>query len=393
MDKSNNPNTHSGIRKKLRIIGLGALLIALATSAAGIGLRLYKGAAVESWTSEQSIPTVALVALHATPAASEVVLPGNVRAFIDAPIYSRVGGYLKSWNVDIGAHVKAGQVLATIETPELDQQLLQAQADLATARANEQLSATTTARWARMLAAESVSKQEAEEKAGDHAAKKAIVAAAEANVARLRATASFKTIVSPFAGVVTARKTDIGALINAGAGSAPELFRVADASKVRVYVNVPQHYTAFLNKGGIARLIVPERPNEPVPAIITDSSQAITESSRTMLVQLEADNAKGALLPGSYVDVHFPLSDRAGLLRLPVSALVFRRHGLEVATLGANNKVVLKPVSLGRDFGTEVEIIGGIGVSDQVIDSPPDSLAEGDTVRLATPAANRGAGG
>ena len=393
MDKSDIPTTHTGIRKKLRIMGLSALLIALATSAGGIGLRLYKGAAVESWTSEQAIPTVALVSLHATPAASEVVLPGNVRAFIDAPIYSRVGGYLKSWNVDIGAHVKAGQVLATIETPELEQQLLQAQADLATARANEQLSATTTARWERMLAAESVSKQEAEEKAGDHAAKKAIVAAAEANVARLRATASFKTIVAPFAGVVTARKTDIGALINAGAGSGQELFRVVDASKVRVYVNVPQQYTAFLNKGGVARLQVPERPNEPVPATITDSSQAITESSRTMLVQLEADNSKGALLPGAYVDVHFPLSDRAGLLRLPVSALVFRRHGLEVATLGANNKVVLKQVSLGRDFGTEVEIIGGISVGDQVIDSPPDSLAEGDTVRLATPATNRGAGG
>ena len=392
MERLDPEAVNPAVRRRLKVFGICALLVGLATTAAGLGLRLYERVTVRDWTEEQAIPTVRLVTFHTTPAQREVVLPGTVRAFVDASIYARVNGYLKRWNVDIGAHVKAGEVLATIETPELDQQLLQAEADLATARANEQLSATTAARWERMLASDSVSKQEAEEKAGDHAAKKAIVAAAEANVARLQATAAFKQIVAPFAGVITARKTDIGALINAGAGIGQELFRLADARKVRVYAEVPQPYTAFLTKGGVARLQVPERPTEPVMATLTDLSQAINESSRTMLVELEADNAKAALLPGSYVDVHFEIPDRAGLLRLPVSALVFRRDGLKVATLGADHKVAFKSIGLGRDFGTEVEVISGLAAGAAVIDSPPDSLSEGETVRLQAVAANKSEG-
>jgi RND family efflux transporter MFP subunit len=237
-----------------------------------------------------------------------------------------------------------------------------------------------------MLESDSVSKQEADEKLGDHAARQAIVAAAQANVARLRATASFKAIVAPFGGVVTARRTDIGALINAGAGTGQELFRVADARRLRIYVDVPQHYTDLLRKGVAARLQLPERPGEPVIATVTDAAQAISESSRTMLVQLEADNPKGTVLPGSYVDVHFQVPGRAGLARLPVSALLFRDRGLEVATVAAGNKVRLRHVELGRDFGTEVEVLGGLAAGDRVIDSPPDSIAEGDLVRLAASA-------
>jgi RND family efflux transporter MFP subunit len=371
-------------RRKLRLIGVAALLIALATTAAGIGLRLYQGSEVARWTDEQAIPTVSLVAVRQAAAERVIVLPGTIRAYIDAPIYARVSGYLKRWYVDIGARVKAEQLLAEIETPELDQQLLQIEADLATARANEQLAATTAARWQRMLASDSVSKQEADEKEGDHAAKKAIVTAAEANVQRLRATAAFKRIVAPFAGVVTARKTDIGALINAGAGSGQELFRIADAHRLRIYVDVPQSYTGLIKKGVVARLRVPETPNQSATATVTDSSQAISESSRTMLVQLEADNSTGALLPGSYVDVHFELAEHAGALRLPVSALLFRQHGLKVATVGPNDRVVLKSVTLGRDFGTEVEVVTGLSEIDRVIDNPPDSLGDGDAIRVAT---------
>jgi RND family efflux transporter MFP subunit len=374
---------------RVRRAGRVALGVALLVAAVGIGLRLYEGRQVARWTEAQAVPTVALVTPKAGGAAREIVLPGTIRAFIDAPINARVNGYLKRWFVDIGAPVKAGQVLAEIETPELDQQLLQAEADLATARANMQLAALTAGRWARMRATDAVSQQEADEKTGDYAAKQAIVAAAEANVARLKATTQFKNIVAPFAGIVTARKTDVGALINVGSANGQELFRVADSRRVRVYVDVPQSYAAVVKKGAVAKLRVPERPEQVFPALVTDSSQAISESSRTMLVELEADNGKGLLLPGSYVDVHFAPAERTTLMRLPVSALIFRRDGLRVAVVGADDKVAFRAIALGRDFGTEVEVVSGLGEHDRVIDNPPDSLSDGDQVRVAVPAAAR----
>jgi RND family efflux transporter MFP subunit len=380
------PPDNPTLRRKLRTLGIAALVVALATTIAGVGLRLYQASGVARWTSEQAIPTVTVVTPRTTVAERELVLPGTVRAFIDAPIYARVSGYLKRWYVDIGAPVKAGQLLAELETPELDQQLLQAEADLASARANEQLAATTAARWQRMLASDSVSKQEADEKQGDHEAKRATVAAAQANVARLKATAAFKLITAPFAGVLTARRTDVGALINAGAGSGQELFRVADSRTVRVYVDVPQAYAVMLRTGIGAELHVPENPGKTVAAKVTDTSGSIAETSRTMLVELAADNSSGALLPGSYVDVHFQMPERAGALRLPVSALLFRQHGLKVATVGPGNKVILKSIELGRDFGTEVEVVSGIAAEERVIDNPADGLGDGDTVRVAAAA-------
>lgn len=369
--------------RRLLVVGTGIIIVALATAVWGIVSRARASSDLRQWTEERARPTVSLIQLVRADSEQELILPGTLRAYIDAPIYARVSGYLRRWYVDIGAHVGAGQVLAEIETPELDQQLLQAKADLATSRANERLSASTTARWTKMLAADSVPQQEADEKAGDYEAKKAIVAAAEANVARLRATASFKSIVAPFAGVVTARRTDVGALINAGASAGQELFRVADTHKSRIYVDVPQAYSGMIATGTQAVLHVPERPGKEYPAVVTDTSASISENSRTMLVQLLADNANGALLPGSYVDVTFKLAVQQGILRLPVSALLFRRHGLEVATLGTDDQVVLKQVVLGRDFGTEVEVATGISSSDRVIDSPPDSLAAGDRVSVA----------
>ena len=256
--------------RRLRILGVAALIIALGAAGWGIASRAKAGIGLRDWTEQRARPTVALIGLMRTNSDQVLVLPGTLRAYIDAPIYARVSGYVKRWYVDIGAHVKAGEVLAEIETPELDQQLLQAQADLATAQANERLSASTSTRWAKMLESDSVPRQEADEKAGDHEAKKAIVSAAEANVARLRATSSFKKIVAPFAGVVTARRTDVGALINAGAGAGQELFRVADIHKARIYVDVPQTYTGALHAGTTAVLRVPERPGDVFSAVVTD---------------------------------------------------------------------------------------------------------------------------
>ena len=376
-------NDQRSLYRRLRIVGIGVVIVALVTAGWGIVSRARAASHLRQWTEDRARPTVSLIELVRADSDKELVLPGTLRAYIDAPIYARVSGYLKRWHVDIGAHVKAGQVLAEIETPELDQQLLQAQADLATSRANERLSQTTTARWAKMLASDSVPQQEADEKAGDYEAKKAIVAAAEANVERLRATASFKKIVAPFDGVVTARRTDVGALINAGAGAGQELFRVADTRKARIYVDVPQTYAGELHVGTQAVLRLPERPGDGSSAVVTDTSASISENSRTMLVQLVADNADGALLPGSYVDVTFKLAVQPGILRLPISALLFRRRGLEVATLGPGDRVAMKKVALGRDYGTEVEVVTGLTSSDRVIDSPPDSLADGDRVRLA----------
>jgi RND family efflux transporter MFP subunit len=378
------PSTDGSISiQRLRLAGICVVALALVAVAWGIVSRARAGSQLQQWTEARARPTVALLELTRASASPELKLPGTLRAYIDAPIYARVSGYLKRWYVDIGAHVRAGQLLAEIETPELDQQLLQAEADLATSRANERLSATTSARWAKMLVADSVPQQEADEKAGDYEAKKAIVAAAEANVARLRATASFKKIVAPFAGIVTARRTDVGALINAGAGAGQELFRISDTHRARIYVDVPQAYADALQIGMRAVLHVPEASGAGTAAVLTDTAASISENSGTMLVQLIADNADGALRPGSYVEVTFELPVQPGILRLPISALLFQRNGAEVATLGPDSAVLLKKVTLGRDYGTEVEILTGLTTADRVIDSPPDSLANGDQVNVA----------
>ena len=378
-----NTSNHGSLLRRLRGAAIAVAGVALVIAAWGIVSRAIAGMHVRQWTEQRAIPTVSLVELPRGKPDQELVLPGTLRAFIDAPIYARVSGYLKRWYVDIGAHVKAGEILAEIDTPELDQQLLQAQADLATARAKEHLAAITASRWMKMLASDAVAQQEADEKAGDFEANKAIVAAAEANVERLRATASFKKIAAPFTGIVTARRTDVGALINAGAGAGQELFRVVDTHKARIYVEVPQAYSRALRVGTPAALRLPEKPGEAYAALVADTAASISENSRTMLVELEADNPNGVLLPGSYVDVSFKLDTAPGILRLPISALLFRRHGLEVATLGADDRVVMKHVALGRDFGVEAEVVSGLQSADRVIDNPPDSLADHDLVSVA----------
>jgi len=377
--------------RRLRIAGIAGAVIAIGTATAGILGRTHDESTLRRWTDAQAIPTVAIVAPQTTAASQDLVFPGNLRAYIDAPIYARVTGYLKHWYVDIGAHVEAGQLLAEIETPELDQQVQQAEADLEITVANEQLAKITANRWKNMLAVDSVSKQEADEKAGDYEAKRANTQAARANLQRLREIEGFKKIVAPFAGVVTARRTDVGALINAGAGNGQELFRVSDTHKARVYVEVPQTYASFIHRGMQAQLTLPELQGQTFSANVVDTSQAISETSRTLLVQLEADNKQGALLPGAYAEVHLSLPDTPGAVRIPTSALLFQQHGLQVAILDKDNKAHLRPIKLGRDFGTEVEVIGGLKAEDRVIDSPPDSINDNEQVRIVDSAEQPGA--
>lgn len=369
--------------RRLRVLGIVALLVAVALAATGILARAHRDNLLKTEADADAAPTVSVVQPGHEAEKQELVLPSNVQAYYDAPIYARVSGYLKKWNVDIGAHVKAGDVLAEIETPELDQQLRQAQADLATAVAKERLAQTTDKRWQNMLASTSVSKQEADEKNGDYEAKKAAVTAERANVDRLQTLSGFKRITAPFDGTVTARRTDIGALINAGSGSGNELFRVADTHKLRIYVNVPQTYAEEISVGMHAQLHLPEQPGRSHDAVVVNNANAISESSRTLLVQLEVDNADGKLIAGSYADVQFDLPASHGVLQLPVTALLFRQHGMSVATLGKDDKVLLKNVQIGRDFGTKVEVVAGLDATDRVIDSPPDWLADGDAVHAA----------
>ena len=367
--------------RRLPIAGIAAVAIVIAVVAIGIVSRAVSSSRVRDWTDEQSVPTVAVVLPSGAGAASALDLPGRLEATARAPLYARVSGYLKGWKVDIGARVKAGQLLAEIEAPDVEQQLLQAQADLATAQANAGLAGSTAARWQSMRDTDSVSKQEADEKAGDFAAKQAIVNAQRANVERLRTMQGFTRIVAPFDGVVTARETDVGALINAGGGG-QELFVVSDTRRLRVYVSVPQAFAASLTQGTKAAISVPEHAGKSYTAVVEAASGAVDVATGTTLLQLSVDNAAGELMPGGYTNVTFELAHDASVLRLPASALIFDRDGLYVATLDARNRVVLKTVTIARDHGATVDIATGLDARDRVIESPPDGIAEGNEVRV-----------
>jgi RND family efflux transporter MFP subunit len=306
-----------------------------------------------------------------------------VQAYIEAPIYARTNGYLKNWYTDIGSQVTKGQLLAEIETPEVDSQYSQAQADLATARANEALSSSTNERWKGLLATQSVSKQDADEKAGDAAAKKAAADSAAANVARLRDLESFKRVVAPFTGVITARNTDIGALINAGQSAGTELFRIADTHKLRIYVQVPETYAAVTTPGLEAELRFAEHPNKSYTAKTVRTSNALSPTLKTLQVELQMDNDSREVFPGAYAEVHFKLPASAASLRLPANTVLFRAAGLQVATVDGQDHVKLKSVVQGRDFGSSIEILSGIEAEDRVIINPPDSLTDGVLVRIA----------
>jgi len=370
-----------------RRYALIAAVVALLLAAWGIASRVIAHNSLAATAAATAVQTVATVKPTQGASAETIVLPGNVQAFYEAPIYARTSGYLKEWRTDIGTRVKKGDLLAEIDAPEIDQQLLQAQADLATAQANYQLARTTDERWRGLLATESVSKQDADQRAGDAAAKRAAVESAAANVARLRELESFKRVLAPFDGVVTQRNTDIGALINAGQSPGTALFHVEDTHRLRVYVAVPQTYAASVATGLVADLTLAERPGNRYPATVAYSAQALDPATRTLQVELQLDNSKGELLPGSYAEVHLKLAAPTAALRLPVNALLFRSGGLQVATVDASHKVVLKKILQGRDFGMEVEVLSGVSAGDDVIVNPPDSITDGAEVRIVAPAA------
>ena len=386
--------------RNLRRIGVIAVLAAIAIAAFGILQRRSHEAEVRQWTQEQAVPTVAVITPRAGASTQHLVLPGTVQAWFEAPIYARVNGYLKKWNFDYGAHVKKGDVLAEIETPDLDAQLGASEAKLNSARAvvrvreaEEQFAQSTYQRW-RDSPKGVVSVQEQESKQADYNSAKARLSSANAEVAadqgevdRLRTMANFKNITVPFDGVVTARETDVGALINAGSGtgggSGPELFRVADIHMMRIYVQVPQQLSAGIKAGLNAELHLPQYPNKTFKGAVATTSSAINPNARTLLVELHADNPHGELQPGAYVQVDFELPSDPDIVRIPTSALVFREQGMEVAAIDANSTIELRPIKLGRNLGTEVEVVQGLKLSDRLVNSPPDSLATGDKVRVA----------
>ncbi|MDE1179264.1 efflux RND transporter periplasmic adaptor subunit [Paraburkholderia sp.] len=368
--------------RHLKLVGVIAILVAAGIVSSGIISRVHAKQTMTTWSADQAVPTVAAYTPKQADAAGSLVLPGHLSAYVNAPIYARVSGYLHAWYADIGTHVKAGQLLGQIDTPDLDQQLMQARADLQNAVANEKLAATTAHRWSEMLQQDSVSQQDADEKSSDLIAKRATVDAAQANVRRLEALESFKRITAPFDGVVTARTTDVGALINAGGGSGPELFNVSDAHRLRVYVSVPQDQAAAIKPGMTATLTVPERPGKTFDATLVNTDDSIAQASGTLLVQLSVDNADGVLIPGEYTEVHFATHADSHALSIPASSLIFREQGLQVAVVGPDDRAVLHDVTVQTDLGQRVEIASGIRATDRVIDNPPDSLVSGDPVRV-----------
>ena len=371
------------------LIALVALLIIAGIIVAGILPREKAKAALRTETNDLAIPTVSVIRPKLGAPRTEIVLPGNIQAFIDSPIYARTNGYLKKWYADIGTHVKAGQLLAEIETPEVDQQLDQARADLNTAEANYRLAEITAARYQDLAKSQAVSKQDVDNAVGDFEARKAMVSSAQSNVKRLEQLQSFEKIYAPFDGVITARNTDIGHLINSGAGGpATELFHIATTRTVRVYANVPQEYSEAMRPGLTANLTLQEFPDRQFKGTLVRTAKSIDLSSRTLLVEVDVENPTGELLPGAYAQVHFNVSSGAPTVILPVSALLFRAEGLQAGVVENGDRAELRSVTLGRDFGNEVEVVSGVTAKDSVIVNPPDSLVSGETVRVVSGAAS-----
>jgi RND family efflux transporter MFP subunit len=369
--------------RKFILVGGGFALLAVAVVAYGIGTRQAQNARLQETTEAQAAPIVALVTPTSTSNNSGLDLPGRLEAFIQAPIYARVPGYLKSWKHDIGAKVKAGEVLAEIDTPDLDQQLAQARASLSVAQANAKLAQISAERWQSLANTDAVAKQDVDTRTFTWNANMAQVKAAQANVDQLVAEESFKRLIVPFDGIVTARATDIGALINVGAAGGAQLFVVSETGKLRAFVNVPQNYVPSVPPGTQATIGVPEHPGKTYSGTVEASSQAVTPSTGTTLMQIIVDNTAGEMMPGDYASIHLQMAAAAHVLSVPASALIFDAKGLSVATVEADNRVLMKPVSIARDLGTVIELASGISPTDRVIQNPPDGIGNGVLVRLA----------
>ena len=371
-------------RRKLSILGVVAGIGALLVVITGIRAREDSSARLREWTDTQAIPTVAVVMPDARALNATIDLPGRLEAYYRAPIFARVSGYLKSWSADIGAQVKAGQVIAEIEAPDLDQQLLQGRADLASQEASARLSEATLNRRKTLIASNFVSMQEIDERTADLSNKQAAVNAGHANVERLEVLAGYKKITVPFDGVVTARDTDVGALINAGGGSGPAMFVISDIKKLRVYVSVPQNYVPAIKIGAKAVISMPEYPNRTFDAIVEASSQSVDANSGTTRMQLALDNPNGELMPGGYANVRMSLARDTVPLHIPASALIFNQNGLRVATVGSDDKGLFKTVKIARDLGRDIELASGVSPDDRIITAPPDGIADGDQVRVVS---------
>jgi RND family efflux transporter MFP subunit len=387
---SQPPNTLGP--RQLLLVGVIALIAAGGIAANGLVSRVRDKQDLVQWANAQAVPTVALAKIVRGDAERKLILPGSLQPYSKATIYARVNGYLKNWNKDIGARVKAGEVLASIDAPDLDQQLAQARATLASAKANYDIAAITAERNSTLVTKQAVSQEIADQTAADAAAKKAVMDANDANVRQLEAMQSFKQILAPFDGVVTARNTDIGALINSGSAG-PALFEVSDLKRIRIYVQVPQAFTADLRPGLKATFEMPQYPGQKFDATLVTTSNAMNETSRSMLVELQADNPDGKLFGGTYCRVDFQIPGDPNMVRLPATALMPVNRGVQVAILDDGNKVVLKSIQLGRDFGDTVEVTAGLSPQDRVIDSPPETLQAGDTVQVAASSTATQAGG
>lgn len=369
--------------RRLKFWAVTALCVAAMVAAGGIGVRLYNGHRAAAWANDQDIRTVQLVTLSNVKGGA-LLLPGDVQPWINAPIYARVSGYLRKWYVDIGTTVKAGQLLADLDTPDLDGQLAQGKADLNTAIANQRLSDITAKRWDTLLAQGAVARQDADAKDSDLAAKNAMVASARANLDHLQAMESFKHLVAPFNGIVTSRAVDVGALVLVGTPGATPLFNVADETKLRIYVRVPQTDAGAVNRGTTATFSVPELPGHDFTARLAASADAVVSSSGTQLLEFQVDNRDGQIKPGDYAEMRFAIPGTQGAVHVPATALMFRDQGMVVATVDSGNRVRLKVVTIRRDLGASVEVGSGLSADDRVIDNPPDAVREGDLVKIQT---------
>ena len=369
-------------RRSLLTAAAAAVLLAGVVVGHGFIDRAQSKQEVVDWTNAHAVPTVSLAQLIPGPPHQMLTLPGNIQPYNKAAMFARVNGYLKSWDHDIGSAVKAGQVLATVDAPDVDQQLGQAKATLASVRANLQIATLTANRNNILLKKQIVAQQLADQTTADATAKEAVVDANEANVRQLEAMQSFKTLAAPFDGVVTARNVEIGQLVNSS-GSGLPLFEVSDLHRVRIFVQVPQSFTAGLAVGMKATFEMPQYPGVQFDATLSHISKAINAASHSMQVELQADNAAGKFFGGSYCNVHFEIPTDGNLVKLPSTALVTSNRGTQVAVLDSDSKVVLKDVQLGRDLGDSVEIVAGLSASDRVINNPPETLMAGDAVQLA----------
>ncbi len=383
MSPETNPPAPTVSRRGLYVAGFAGLLIAVVIVVFGITTRKVADAKLQEWTEAQAIPVVAVAPPDTRGKTTTFSLPGRLEAYTQAQIYARVTGYVKKWDADIGTPVKAGQLLAELDAPDLDQQIMQAEANLASAQANSVLSEATLKRGQSLIKTYAISQQDLEQRAADASNKEGLVRAAKANVARLRVLEQYKRILAPFDGLVTARTTDVGALINAGAGGGPPLFVVSETSKLRVYVNVPQNYVPSLPIGTKAKITVPEYPGRTFPATVEASAKSVDPASNTTRMQLVVDNNLNELMTGDFTNVSFELPHPEVTINVPASALIFNQTGLHVAIVDRDGRIALREVTIAHDHGNEVEIGSGIKADDRVVINPPDGIAAGDKVRIA----------